>query len=74
MQSYLLVAGNSPADLSQQVNALLAQGWTLYGSPAVNANPGDSPYYLFQAMVRESVEQIAEFSYASLAGLFAQKT
>lgn len=48
---YALCEGQSANDLAKKVNAMLAQGWRLYGSPAV-FSIGAGSWWYYQAVVR----------------------
>jgi hypothetical protein len=52
MQEYKFVVTGTPQALSERVTELLAQGWTLYGSPV--AREGTAPASWGQALTRET--------------------
>jgi hypothetical protein len=60
MATYNLLVKLSPVTLAQEVNALLAEGFELHGSPIVttviqdiDGKPGEATHY-FQAMTKAS--------------------
>lgn len=52
---YRLLTGKDDAEFCKRVSAALAEGWELYGSPAL-ASDGLKSYRCAQAVVRKSGE------------------